>query len=299
MSSFLARLTSALALHSFFSSAAPTTNDMATCAAVRAAAVFANHGAGPFPILKPSTDPNHGPTRLFLETKIPELLSLNDPTKRPKAIVIVTAHWEEPFVAISSGASHDLLYDYYGFPQEAYSLTYKAPGSPEIAQKIHQLLKDANIVSRLDPTRGWDHGTFVPLKLIHPDEDIPIIQVSVVAGLDPIHHFKIGQVLSVLRDENIAIVGSGATFHPSRGTSDLENKARKFNVALTEAVLEADVEDRRQALANWATLPHARDCHQREEHLIPLHVIAGAGGGDKGEAFNVDKGMYTSFAWRA
>ncbi|OQR87976.1 aromatic ring-opening dioxygenase LigB subunit [Achlya hypogyna] len=299
MSALVRGLLMSLGLHSSISSAADSS--MATCAAsgIRAAAVFANHGAGPFPILKPVTDPNHGPTRHFLETKIPELLGLNDPATRPKAIVVVTAHWEEPYVAISSAESHPLLYDYYGFPQEAYSLTYKAKGSPAIAQKIHQLLGEANIVSRLDPTRGWDHGTFVPLKLIHPAEDIPIVQISVVAGLDPALHFKIGQVLSVLRDENIAIVGSGATFHPSRGTNDLENKARKFNVALTEAALEVDVDDRRKALNHWASLPHARDCHQREEHLIPLHVVAGAGAGDAGQAFDVDKGMYTSFAWRS
>ncbi|OQR99558.1 extradiol ring-cleavage dioxygenase class III protein subunit B [Achlya hypogyna] len=264
----------------------------------RAASVYANHGAGPFPILKPATDPNHGPTRHFLETKIPELLGLNDPATRPKAIVVVTAHWEEPYVGISSAESHPLLYDYYGFPDEAYTVTYKAKGAPAIAEKIHQLLSAANIASKLDAERGWDHGTFVPLKLIRPEEDIPIVQISVVAGLDPVLHFKIGQVLSVLRDENIAIVGSGASFHPSRGSADIENKARKFNVALRGAALATDVDARGKALAQWAALPHARDCHQREEHLIPLHVVAGAGADDAGQAFDVDKGMFTSFAWR-
>ncbi|OQS04284.1 4,5-DOPA dioxygenase extradiol-like [Thraustotheca clavata] len=272
---------------------------MATCAAIRAAAVFANHGAGPFPILRPATDPNHGPTRRFLEVNTRELLGLNDPTTRPKAIVIVTAHWEEPYVAISSGETHPLLYDYYGFPDEAYSLTYKAKGSPEIAQKIHKLLTDANIISRLNPTRGWDHGTFVPLKLINPAEDVPIVQVSVVAGMDPKLHFKLGQLLSTLRDENVAILGSGATFHPSRRESDHENKGRKFNQALTQAALAPTADDRNNALSKWASFPHARECHHREEHLIPLHVIAGAGGDDSGEAFDVDKGMYTAFAWRA
>ncbi|KDO21441.1 hypothetical protein SPRG_12448 [Saprolegnia parasitica CBS 223.65] len=136
------------------------------------------------------------------------------------------------------------------------------------------------------------------MKLIRPDEDIPIVQVSVVAGWDPVLHFKIGQVLSVLRDENIAIVGSGATFHPSRSVVDSTRRARKFNAALTEAALGTSVEGRREALKRWATLPHARDCHQREEHLIPLMVVAGAGGADKGNAFDVDDGIYTSFAWR-
>ncbi|KAF0691135.1 hypothetical protein As57867_017519, partial [Aphanomyces stellatus] len=264
----------------------------------KAPAVFVNHGAGPFPILKPITDPRHGSTRAFLENVAPQWLGLKDPATKPAAIVLVSAHFEEAVVTISSGEAHDLYYDYYGFPDEAYSLTYKAKGSPVIAQNIQTLLAAANIPSQLDPSRGWDHGVFVPMKLIHPDEDIPIIQMSVVAGLDPALHYRIGQALASLREENIAIVGSGATFHPSRGTDDIEKKAKLFNDALVDACSKSDAVERYEALKSWASLPHARDCHQREEHLIPLHVIAGAGGDGPATSYDITgNGMFRSVGW--
>ncbi|KAF0684415.1 hypothetical protein As57867_023526, partial [Aphanomyces stellatus] len=173
----------------------------------KAPAIFVNHGAGPLPLLKPVTDPDHGPTRAFLEQVAPQWLGLKDLATKPAAIVVVTAHWETiPEVTISSGESHDLLYDYYGFPSDAYSISYKAKGSPAVAQKIHDLLSQASIPSKLDATRGWDHGTFVPMKLINPEEDIPVVQMSVVGSWDPAHHLRIGQVLAALRDENIAIL---------------------------------------------------------------------------------------------
>ncbi|RHY86642.1 hypothetical protein DYB37_000326 [Aphanomyces astaci] len=264
----------------------------------KAPAVFVNHGAGPFPILKPIDDPRHGSTRAFLERVAPKWLGLDDPATKPAAIVLVTAHWEESVVSISSGESHELYYDYYGFPDEAYSLTYKAKGSPAIAHQIHALLAATNIPSKLDPSRGWDHGVFVPMKLIHPAEDIPIVQVSVVAGLDPDLHLRIGQALASLRDENIAIVGSGATFHPSHRTDDSETKAKLFNDALVEASSKPTAVDRHEALKAWAALPHARDCHQREEHLIPLHVIAGAGGDGPATSYDITgNGMFRSVGW--
>ncbi|EQC38387.1 hypothetical protein SDRG_04099 [Saprolegnia diclina VS20] len=266
----------------------------------RAGAIFVNHGAGPLPLLRPVSDPDHGSTRRFMEVDTPKLLGLEDAATRPRAIVVVSAHWQDDRIQISSGASHDLLYDYYNFPDEAYKVTYKAPGSPEIAQKIHALLAQASIPSNLDPTRGWDHGTFVPMKLIRPQEDIPIVQVSVVAGWDPVLHFKIGQVLSVLRNENIAIIGSGMSFHPNWGTPvtpETEDHARAFVRELTSVVLQPSIVARGDALAKWEALPFARECHQKDEHLIPLMVVAGAGGEGSAQAFDVHKGMYEAFVW--
>ncbi|KAF0693057.1 Aste57867_15928 [Aphanomyces stellatus] len=266
----------------------------------KAVAVFVNHGAGPLPVLMPATDPDHGPTRIFLEQVAPQWLGLNDPATKPTAIILVTAHWEESVVTISSGKSHNLLYDYHGFPAPAYSISYKARGSPAIADKIQSLLTAANIPSKLDPKRGWDHGVFVPMKLINPTEDVPIVQMSVVAGWDPALHYHIGQALASLRDENIAIVGSGATFHPSQAVSNMEKKAKRFNDALAKACAKTSADERGEALTAWTSLPHARDCHQREEHLIPLHVVAGAGGdGASTSHKNGSSGMYRSFAWGA
>ncbi|OQS04282.1 hypothetical protein THRCLA_03470 [Thraustotheca clavata] len=265
---------------------------------MRAGVIFVNHGAGPLPVLLSAKDKTHGPTRRFMEKSIPHLLGLKDPLTRPRAIVLVSAHWEENHVGISCAETSSLLYDYSGFPEEAYSIAYNAKGSPGIAQHIHELLSSANIPSELNSSRGWDHGTFIPMKLIRPMGDIPIVQLSVVAGFEPALHFRIGQVISVLRDENIAIVGSGATFHPSRNLVDIKRRGRKFNQALKEAVLIDSEDKRRDALKAWTKLPYTRDCHQRQEHLIPLMVIAGAAGAQEGQVFDVDEGIYSSFVWR-
>ncbi|RHY05096.1 hypothetical protein DYB36_006753 [Aphanomyces astaci] len=253
---------------------------MTTSVCRRAPAIFVNHGAGPLPVLMPVTDPDHGTARAFLEQVTPAWLGLNDVDTRPSAIVLVTAHWEESTVAISSGASHPLLYDYGGFPKEAYALTYNAKGSPAIAHKIHALLTAQNIPSKLDPTRGWDHGLFVPMKLINPAEDIPIVQLSVVRGSDPDLHFRIGEALAPLRDENIAILGSGMSYHSFHGRGNLVAQSKAFNDALVKACAHVDVQARGEALKAWEAMPGARECHPREEHLIPLHVIAGAAGHD-------------------
>ncbi|KAF0694928.1 hypothetical protein As57867_014156, partial [Aphanomyces stellatus] len=214
------------------------------------------------------------------------------------AIVVVTAHWETiPEVTISSGESHDLLYDYYGFPSDAYSISYKAKGSPAVAQKIHDLLSQASIPSKLDATRGWDHGTFVPMKLINPEEDIPVVQMSVVGSWDPAHHLRIGQVLAALRDENIAILGSGMSYHPTGFRLVMDN-AKPFGEALVAACAKTDAAARGQALTKWESFPKARKCHQREEHLVPLFVVAGAGGDGNVETVDVyDNGVFKAFGW--
>ncbi|RHY30842.1 hypothetical protein DYB32_003984 [Aphanomyces invadans] len=251
---------------------------MAASVCRRAPAIFVNHGAGPLPILRPVTDPDHGTARTFLEQTAPQWLGLHGHDTKPSAIVLVTAHWESSTVAISSGASHKLLFDYSGFPAEAYALTYNAPGSPAIARQIHDLLNAQNIPSKLDAAREWDHGVFVPMKLIHPAADIPIVQVSVVRGSDPDLHFRIGEALAPLRDQNIAIVGSGMSYHSFHGQGNIFQKSKVFSDALVEACGIPDVAGRGAALKAWESMPNARDCHPREEHLMPLHVVAGAGG---------------------
>ncbi|KAJ1551855.1 hypothetical protein HK096_002106, partial [Nowakowskiella sp. JEL0078] len=169
-----------------------------------------------------------------------------------------------------------------------------APGQPEIAQKMHGLLTSAGIPAVLNSTRGWDHGVFVPMLLITPKADIPIIQMSLVSNLDPSQHFAIGKALSSLRDEGVAIVGSGLSFHNmsefrSAGFSSQPNKitnqSKNFDDAVTTVVTSEDASVVEQGLINWKGLPSAKYCHPREEHLIPLMVIAGAGAskGDKGK----------------
>ncbi len=197
---------------------------------------------------------------------------------RPTAILVISAHWEEPEVTINDASHPSLLYDYYGFPKEAYDIKYDASGSPNLAKKIRGLLTEANIQSHNSSTRGLDHGVFVPLKLVYPDADIPVVQVSLKRGLDPAAHLRLGETLSSLREEGVLIVGSGMSYHNQRGLikgSGTESSVL-FDDWLTAAVAQNDWTRRSQLLTDWERAPSARDAHPREEHLIPLMVTAGA-----------------------
>ncbi|KAI8811552.1 Extradiol ring-cleavage dioxygenase, class III enzyme, subunit B [Cladochytrium replicatum] len=247
----------------------------------RAPALFLPHGGGPMPLLG---DPNHKGLNDFLGTTANKILT----GARPRAIVLVTAHWEEDVVHISSAPKHNLLYDYYGFPPEAYKLRYDAPGEPEVAREVQKLLESAGIPTQLDDKRGWDHGVFIPLSLALPAKDIPIVQVSVLSSLDPVVHVAMGRALAPLRDANVAIVGSGMTFHNMGafrpmfarpgGAFALDSGSVAFDEALSKVCAIKDPEERAKALEGWAKLPSARYSHPREEHLLPLIVIAAAGG---------------------
>ncbi|CAK7224813.1 hypothetical protein SBRCBS47491_005682 [Sporothrix bragantina] len=261
----------------------------------RAAVVALSHGGGPMPVLG---DPSHDELVKSMRTRVPKILGLNNSTgseHRPKAIVLVTAHWSERVPTISSGKKPKMLYDYGGFPAEAYKLKYDAPGSPEVARRVASLLQGAGFRPDLDDERGWDHGVFVPMLLVHPAADIPVIQVSVLASEDPAAHFAMGRALAPLRDENIAIVGSGfASFHNLRLmfagiTRDPSTRAQlvAWNEAVTAAALEPDEKAREAAFAQWRNFPAAYVTHPRggAEHFLPLIVCAGAAGNEAGKAY--------------
>ncbi len=201
----------------------------------------------------------------------------------PKALLVVSAHWEAPVPTVTSAAAPPLLFDYYGFPPHTYQLTWPAPGSPELASRVRGLLSGAGIESSEDGRRGFDHGVFVPLKVAYPEPRIPAVQLSLQAGLDPARHMAIGRALEPLRSEGVLIVGSGMSYHNMRGfmaPASLD-ASRRFDAWL-DATVQAAPADRDAALARWTTAPSARECHPREEHLIPLMVAAGAAGGDRG-----------------
>jgi aromatic ring-opening dioxygenase catalytic subunit (LigB family) len=181
-----------------------------------------------------------------------------------------------------------MLYDYYGFPEAAYTITWPAPGAPWLAPRVRTLLAEAGIDSAEDDTRGFDHGTFVPLKLTYPDAGIPTAQLSLKAGLHPAEHLAIGAALAPLRDEGVFIVGSGMTFHNIRIFGDARARpiAETFDAWL-RSVMARDINGRTEGLLQWTDAPMARMAHPREEHLIPLMVIAGAAGTDAAAlAFN-------------
>jgi aromatic ring-opening dioxygenase catalytic subunit (LigB family) len=175
-----------------------------------------------------------------------------------------------------------LLFDYYGFPPESYRLTWPAPGDPGLAARVRSLLAAAGFASAEDAERGFDHGTFVPLKLVYPDADIPTVQLSLQSDLDPALHLAMGRALAPLRDEGVLIVGSGMSYHNMRGFGGAGRAAAEtFDAWLRTAALAEPAERARQLTA-WATAPAARQAHPREEHLLPLMVIAGAAGDDAG-----------------
>jgi aromatic ring-opening dioxygenase catalytic subunit (LigB family) len=241
--------------------------------------VYVPHGGGPWPFV----DVGFG-AKSELDALAAYLRSLHQlPKSKPKALLVISAHWEEPEPTVMNGARPPMLYDYYGFPPESYKLTWPAPGHPEVAEQVKTLLSEAGFASASNGERGFDHGTFVPLKLAYPEADVPTVQLSLKQGLDPAQHLAIGRALAPLRDEGVFIVGSGMTFHNLRAFASPNARpvSEAFDAWLREtATLEMAERDRR--LAAWADAPSARQAHPREEHLLPLMVVAGAAGADRG-----------------
>jgi aromatic ring-opening dioxygenase catalytic subunit (LigB family) len=184
---------------------------------------------------------------------------------------------------VSSAAQPPMLYDYGGFPPETYRVVWPAPGDPTLAARVRALLAEAGLPSGDDPARGFDHGTFVPMAVAWPRADVPTVQLSLVRGLDPDLHLRIGRALAPLRDEGVLIVASGMSYHDMRGffTASGAAASEAFDAWLRGTVALPGSE-RDAALRAWATAPAARACHPREEHLLPLMVAAGAAGEDVG-----------------
>jgi len=211
---------------------------------------------------------------------------------KPRAVLVVSGHWEESPVAVNVQERPPLLYDYYGFPEHTYHLQYPAPGAPALAAQVRQLLAAAGIAARDEGARGLDHGVFVPFKLIYPQADVPMLQLSLQRGLDPATHLRLGAALAPLRAENVLIVGSGMSFHNLQIRS-LDNvriaDSERFDAWLTQSVCVTDARQRNAALLRWEAAPAARFAHPREEHLMPLLVAAGAAESDPGERVFSDR----------
>jgi aromatic ring-opening dioxygenase catalytic subunit (LigB family) len=205
--------------------------------------------------------------------------------QRPRAVLMVSAHWEEPVVTLMTSPRPPMLYDYYNFPASTYTLQWPAPGAPDRVASVSALLGHAGFEVRSDPNRGFDHGTFVPMMLALPKADLPVLQLSLLQDMDPARHLAMGEALAPLRDEGVLLLGSGNSYHNMRGFGQASSSApsKAFDDWLVEAV-GSDRETRRRKLIDWAAAPEARACHPREEHLLPLHVMAGAAGTDRGRA---------------
>ncbi|WP_318996756.1 class III extradiol ring-cleavage dioxygenase [Marinobacter sp.] len=209
-----------------------------------------------------------------------------DQLRRPSAILVISAHWEASVVTITAGDQPPLIHDYHGFPPEAYRIRYPCPGEPALAGRIQEMLEQAGIPARLDPRRGFDHGMFVPLKLMYPEADIPCVQLSLVDTLDAETHLEIGRALQGLNYENLLVIGSGFSFHNMQAffeanTPEVEARNQAFENWLEQTCTDPSLSESRrwQLLAEWdRCAPYARFCHPREEHLLPLHVCYGLAG---------------------
>ncbi len=244
--------------------------------------LFVPHGGGPWPWMdqRPLVpDDEKRALAAYLED-IPARLP-----RRPHAMVVVSAHWEERVPTVLTSPAPPMLYDYSGFPEETYRIRWPAPGAPRVAARVRELLGAAGIATAEDPGRGFDHGTFVPLKVAFPAADVPAIQLSLETNLDPARHLAIGRALAPLRDEDVLVVGSGMSYHNlgdmRRPAERRRERSEPFDAWLREAVV-ADAGKRDAALTHWEEAPMARVAHPREEHLLPLMVVAGAAGEDRG-----------------
>ncbi|MGK8198519.1 DODA-type extradiol aromatic ring-opening family dioxygenase [Burkholderia cepacia] len=233
---------------------------------------FVSHGGGPWPYMTGAFRSNFA----RLEQSLIEMRAeLGD---APKAVLMVSGHWEEAGFAISSGEHPGMVYDYYGFPDELYHIAYRAPGSAALAQRVCDLIQSSGIEASLDPFRGFDHGTFSIMKPLYPAEDVPVVQLSLDAGLDPARHLELGRALAPLRDEGVLIIGSGLSFHnlPAMRDASGHEPSRQFDAWLQWTLVHAKSDDRAARLVDWEQAPHARDAHPREDHLLPLMVAVGA-----------------------
>jgi 4,5-DOPA dioxygenase extradiol len=200
---------------------------------------------------------------------------------KPKAVLMVTAHWESNLPMLSGNAKPSMIYDFGGFPDTLYKMNYPAPGAPELAAKAQALLKVAGITAGIDGCRGFDHGTWVPLLKMYPNADMPIVQLSVQSAMSPQHHLNVGSALTSLTHEGVLIIGSGHLTHnlrdwmQTRGQTTPVLYAQKFQRWVFDRLAAHDVE----ALTRYRVdAPEAIRAHPTEEHFLPLFVALGAAG---------------------
>ena len=240
--------------------------------------LFIPHGGGPCFFMDPPASSPHMWDGLAAYLRgIDRSLGL-----RPKAVLVISGHWENPLPTLNVATKPGLLFDYYGFPEHTYQLKYPAAGAPELAETARRLLGDAGFKTDVDSRRGLDHGVFVPFLLIYPNADVPILQLSLQASLDPALHLSMGRALAPLRDQGVLIVGSGMSYH---NLADMFSGRGEATAAAFDAWLGNVVQDpatRDQLLAKWREAPGGPASHPREEHLIRLMVAAGAAQGERG-----------------
>ena len=257
---------------------------------------FLSHGGGPWPWL----DGEFRRGFDWLEASLKALpAQLPAP---PRAVLAVSGHWEEADFTVSTAPRPGMVYDYFGFPEHTYAISYPAPGAPEIAARVVELGHAAGIAIGSDPTRGFDHGTFSMMQPMYPGADVPVVSLSMRHGYDPDAHIALGRALAPLRDEGVVIMGSGLSWHNLRMFDPrAAQPSAAFDAWLRRALTTADPAARIAELEAWERAPSARTAHPREDHLIPLMVAVGAAGDDPATCIysqNDLRGGITVSAWR-
>jgi aromatic ring-opening dioxygenase catalytic subunit (LigB family) len=240
---------------------------------------FISHGGGPWSYMDDPSRANYAQ----LEASLAAMPAQIGGT--PAAVLMISAHWEEPAFTLTAHPKPPMVYDYYGFPDYTYQIHYDAPGDPALAARARTLIEAAGMPARLDAERGFDHGAFTPLRVIYPNADVPVVQLSLNQGLDAETHLALGRAIAPLRDQGVLIVGSGLSYHNLRQFFSPRGwgPSREFDAWLNGVLLGGSPKDRNKLLAAWEAAPAARAAHPREEHLLPLHVAAGAAGDDMAE----------------
>jgi len=232
---------------------------------------FISHGGGPWPWMADQMATTYGPLAASLRA-MPGQLGVT-----PKAVLVISGHWEEPEFTVMASPQPPMVYDYYGFPPHTYQIQYPAPGAPELAERVRQLIQGVGFAARLDTQRGFDHGTFTPLAVIYPNADVPVLELSMHVGYDPQQHIALGRALAPLRDEGVLILGSGLSYHNLRQFGPAARvPSAAFDQWLQQTLVTSSPQERIQRLQDWATAPAARAAHPQEDHLLPLMVAVGA-----------------------
>ena len=232
---------------------------------------FVSHGGGPWTYMKDQL----GQMYDQLEASLQDMPRQIGGT--PKAVLVISGHWEESDFTVSASPNPPMIYDYSGFPAHTYQVKYEAPGSPELAERVRSLLQDAGHSVRLDPDRGFDHGTFTVLYALYPDAQVPVVQLSLKRGYDPKLHLEVGKALAPLRQEGVLIIGSGLSYHNLRNFGARGAEAsQQFDAWLQQTLVKSDATERSHQLIDWAAAPAARSAHPQEDHLLPLMVAVGA-----------------------
>ena len=231
----------------------------------------------------PSLFISHGSPMLALEPGAsgPALRRLAAELPRPKAIVLVSAHWQSADLQVASHPAPATWHDFGGFPPALFAVQYPAPGEPALAARIVALLAEHDMAASLDPERPFDHGAWVPLSLMYPDADIPVVQVSLPSALEPSGLTALGRVLGTLRDEGVLVIGSGSITHNLRELDwrAAPENAEPWALAFRDWIIEKLAANDEAALHDYRRqAPFAARNHPSDEHLLPLYVARGAGG---------------------